>query len=157
MNNQKFIELITELQAYYKAELTSFGLKTWYKYLSQNLTIEELAIAIEKTICENRYMPTPKELVESVQGNELAIATTEFNLILKGAEQNKPLSEINISEIAKKAINHMGGINAIGMAQTTKIPFLKKEFIELYLSNKTIDFKKLQGNNNNGKTLSSSN
>ena len=75
IDKQVFIDLIGELETYYKREFTPFVKRVWYKHLSDVLTTVEFQRAVEQVILAQEFMPTPQQLVEAIKGD----STTQAN------------------------------------------------------------------------------
>ena len=75
IDKQVFVELVGELETYYKREFTPFVKRVWYKHLSDCLTTGEFQRAVEQVIVAKEFMPTPQELVEAIKGD----STTQAN------------------------------------------------------------------------------
>lgn len=128
-----FIILIVELQEYYEKKLTSFGVKTWYKYLSNKLSLEELKLAIELSIAEDPFLPTPKQLVEKVKGNVELEAEEEFYKLMKEVSGGrKKLEDTQLKQTTKEVCQLLGGLAELGRQEEGEVIWYKKNFISLY-------------------------
>jgi hypothetical protein len=88
IDSRIFVELLGELEAYYKRELTPFAKRVWYKHLSEKLTTDEFCAAVEWVIISKQFMPSPQELVEVVKGDAQTLALHEWELCVKAAARN---------------------------------------------------------------------
>ncbi len=75
IDKQVFVDLIGELETYYKREFTPFVKRVWYKHLSDVLTTVEFQRAVEQALVAKEFMPTPQQLVEAIKGD----STTQAN------------------------------------------------------------------------------
>ncbi len=55
IDKQVFVELVGELETYYKREFTPFVKRVWYKHLSDCLTTVEFQSAVELNGCPRIY------------------------------------------------------------------------------------------------------
>ncbi len=88
IDSRIFVELLGELEAYYKRELTPFAKRVWYKHLSEKLTTDEFCAAVESVIVSKQFMPSPEELVEMIKGDPQTSALHEWELCVKAAARN---------------------------------------------------------------------
>ena len=83
-----FVQLLSELEAYYKREFTPFVKQIWFKHLSDRLSTEEFIAAVEQAIVSKQFMPSPQELVEVVKGDAETNALQEWDLCVKAAARD---------------------------------------------------------------------
>ena len=89
IDKQVFVDLVGELEAYYKREFTPFVKRVWYKYLSDCLTTSEFVSAVEQVIVAKEFMPTPQQLVEAIKGDEAVQVQQEWEVCIKVAARAK--------------------------------------------------------------------
>ena len=83
-----FVQLLSELEAYYKREFTPFVKQIWFRHLSDRLSTEEFIAAVEQAIVSKQFMPSPQELVEVVKGDAETNALQEWDLCVKVAARD---------------------------------------------------------------------
>lgn len=129
-----FKEMITVLGDHFGKKIENqFVFETFYSYLDDELTSEELVNATRRAIINCKFMPTPKELVELVHGSTEERAITEFHIIANAAMNGeKYLVNCSVSDRARTTARIMGGILRLSEAPEKQIPFLKKQFVEIY-------------------------
>lgn len=85
VDTQVFVQLLSELETYYKREFTPFVKQIWFRHLSERLSTEEFITAVEQAIVSKQFMPSPQELVEVVKGDAETLALQEWDLCAKAA------------------------------------------------------------------------
>lgn len=149
-----FVELMGELEAYYKRDLTPFVKRIWFKHLNERLSTEELIAAVEQIIVSKPFMPSPQELVEVVKGDAETNALQEWDLCMKAAARDDREMLLGLSSQGRSALHLVGGLYKLGMANEEDLRWLKKEFISVWKStptdvkslpqSKTLDYEQLK-------------
>ncbi len=129
-----FAELLGELEAYYKRDLTPFVKRVWYKHLNQLLSTEEFAIAVEQAFVSKQFMPTPAKLVEVVKGDAETLALQEWEQCIKAAARNDKEMIAQLSPQGQSALHLAGGLYKLGMATEDELKWVKKEFVSAWKS-----------------------
>ncbi len=62
VDTKVFVQLLSELEAYYKREFTPFVKQIWFKHLSERLSTEEFIAAVEQAIVSKQFMPSNDDL-----------------------------------------------------------------------------------------------
>ncbi len=108
--------------------------KAFYrKTLAAVLDDHSFSLAIEGVICDCRFFPTPKEIIEAGIGTPRDIALGEWNALVQyRAQPNQPLS-CPISEAGQYAADSVGGVrfvcNAMNPASRGAV---RRDYIESY-------------------------
>ena len=134
ISQELFNQLYQELQANFNAEKTAFYLETAYSYLSRHFDDKQFQLAVRRSLIEETFFPTPKRLVELVHGSQEVKAGSEWDLIINAASRNLRLHELEVSEAGKASVQHIGGLNRVGLATEDKLVWLKKEFVSYFKS-----------------------
>jgi hypothetical protein len=101
----------------------------YYKFLRSQLSDEQWAIAVEKTILEDSFFPSAKTLLEKVKPSDIDLSASAWEAIIAAAKQGKkPTLDPN----AECALLRIGGRTAIEASTEDKLPFLKKDFTREY-------------------------
>lgn len=153
IDSNVFVELITELEAYYKREFTPFVKRVWYKHLSERLTTEEFHVAVEQIIVSKQFMPSPSDLVEIIKGDAQTLALSEWDMCVQAAARNDKGMLSQLSSQGQSALHLVGGIYKLGMATEEQLTWIKKEFVSVWKStptdvkalpqSKTLDYQQL--------------
>lgn len=89
MDKDQFPNLIEELLNNFNATITPRKLRVWYEKLSQELTLEELELAIDQALFECQFMPTGRKFIELAKGDTGAIAQAEWEKLVQGASRGQ--------------------------------------------------------------------
>lgn len=98
----------------------------YYKFLRDQLTDQEWAIAVERSILEESFFPSAKILVEKVKASPQDLSTSAWETILSAAKQGK---KPDLDPTALLALKRIGGRTAIETATEDSLPYLKKDFV----------------------------
>ena len=131
IDKQVFVDLVGELETYYKREFTPFVKRVWYKHLSDRLTTSEFVCAVEQVIVAKEFMPTPQQLVEAVNGDEGVQAQQEWEACVKAAARAEH-SITDLTPQGKFALRAVGGVSELGRTNEDELRWLKKEFISAW-------------------------
>jgi len=132
IDKQVFVELVGELETYYKREFTPFVKRVWYKHLSDCLTTVEFQRAVEQAIVANEFMPTPQQLVEAIKGDSTTQAFEEWELCVKAASRGEYSVAENLTPQGKFALRAVGGVSELGRINQESLGWAKKEFISAW-------------------------
>jgi len=69
MSFDTFETEITNFFEYYQRPLSGYVMGIWHDFLFKDLTYEEIKVALAKAIAEEKELPTPEGLVESIKGS----------------------------------------------------------------------------------------
>ena len=140
MEKSAICKTVTKLCVWYgkkEDQIPETILDIYYKYISENLTEEEFKSAIAQVVINCQFMPTPKQIVELVKGNQESLklqeAHIEWESIVKIA--SGPLDkELNLPAVTAWTLKNIGGIRSIALAGEKELEWKKKEFLKLYQS-----------------------
>ena len=132
IDKQVFIDLIGELETYYKREFTPFVKRVWYKHLSDVLTTVEFQRAVEQVILAQEFMPTPQQLVEAIKGDSTTQAFEEWELCIKAASRGEYGVADALTPQGKFALRAVGGVSELGRINQDDLRWAKKEFISAW-------------------------
>ena len=132
IDKQVFIDLIGELETYYKREFTPFVKRVWYKHLSDMLTTVEFQRAVEQVILAQEFMPTPQQLVEAIKGDSTTQAFEEWDLCVKAASRGEYSVAESLTPQGKFALRAVGGVSELGRINQDSLRWAKKEFISAW-------------------------
>lgn len=119
IDQEIFLEQMTELADYFKKDLSQSSIKTFYKLLSEQLTTEEFIQACQNALY-GKFFPSIGELIDSVLGTVEERAEREWQDI------DSPFSVVGL-----KALNAIGGWWYV-KHQCTQPAIARKDFIESY-------------------------
>ena len=119
INQDVYLQAITELSEHFKKELSPMFVKALYKKLSEHLDTDEFLDAAEKAIT-GRFFPDADQLIDSVLGTVEERAEREWEDI------DTPFSVVGL-----KALNAIGGWWYV-KHQCTQPAIARKDFIESY-------------------------
>lgn len=131
-----FMNLMGELETYYKKEFTPFALGVWYKHLSNKLTTEQFRSAVESVIVSRTFIPTPQELIEEALGDVEVLATEDWDLCLRAAARGDKSMLDLMSAQGHAALRLIGGLSELGRSTEERHPWIKKEFVAIWKSTK---------------------
>ncbi len=139
------------LEMNYERELPEPIKNIWFQHLDQHLTDEEFLSAVKHLILNNRFMPTANELVEQAHGTKEVRATEEWQMVIKAAQQwhSMGISERGsealayLSDRAKTALQAVGGIHAIAVADSYRLGHLERSFTRVYCQSRKTDARML--------------
>lgn len=136
MNLEEFTKCMTFLSVAYNKEFTQEQLKVWYEMFKENNS-EEFKIAIKRIINTNKYLPSIAEIkseIALIKNKELQLdPEEEWELVLKAVRKWGKLDNISFNKITQDTIRAIGQ-NRLEYIETSQIPFIKKEFIDIWLS-----------------------
>ncbi|MCG6137676.1 MAG: hypothetical protein MET45_24075 [Nostoc sp. LLA-1] len=121
------------LNSYFNKVLDDTIKGIWLEYLSSELTGEEFLAAVKNALLHSRFMPTAGELVGFIHGGKELKALQEWQVILKASTNSQDSSGIAyISTRARVALQAVGGLRAVGMAEEFRRNQIEKQFITVY-------------------------
>ncbi len=132
IDKQVFVDLVGELETYYKREFTPFVKRVWYKHLSDCLTTVEFQSAVEQAIVANEFMPTPQQLVEAIKGDSTTQAFEEWELCVKASARGEYSVADSLTPQGKFALRAVGGVSELGRINQDDLRWAKKEFISAW-------------------------
>jgi len=132
IDKQVFVELVGELETYYKREFTPFVKRVWYQHLSARLTTVEFVCAVEQVIVAKGFMPTPQELVEAIKGNAEAQALFDWELCINAAARGEYSVGDSLTPQGQFALRAVGGVSQLGRTNQDDLRWVLKEFISAW-------------------------
>jgi len=132
IDKQVFVELVGELETYYKREFTPFVKRVWYKHLSDSLTTVEFQRAVEQAIVANEFMPTPQQLVDAIKGDSTTQAFEEWDLCVLAASRGEYSVAESLTPQGKFALRAVGGVSELGRINEDNLRWAKKECISAW-------------------------
>lgn len=134
MNLQEFTKAMTFLGVSYNKEFTQEQVGVWYNFFAET-KIEDFKNAIKRLINKSKYLPSIAEIkseIATLNVNELQLnAENEWELVLQAIRRWGRLDNIAFEEITQNTIRAVG-IHKLETIETSQIPFIKKEFIEIW-------------------------
>ena len=119
--------LIQEIFSYYSHPSSPLITSIWESYLTKHLTIEEMQQATYSIITEERFFPTPQQIVEKVKGNPKQEGLKIWYELL-ACEGNYRSFDNNVRKILTK----IGHVHLMNKSQLTQA---KRDFLELFALN----------------------
>ena len=149
MNLQEFTKAMTFLGVAYNKEFTQEQVGIWYNFFAET-KIEDFKNAIKRLINKSKYLPSIAEIkseIATLNVNELQLnAESEWELVLQAIRRWGRLDNIAFEEITQNTIRAVG-IHRLETIETSQVPFIKKEFIEIW-NNKRDGIEKCNINQN---------
>ena len=134
MDKQVFAKIMTYLAIAYGKEFTSEQLNVWYDCL-KDLTSNDLKNAVKRIIETKQYMPSIAEIrseAVTISHNELQLcAEEEFEKVLTAVRKWGTLDNVGFEKITMDTIRAIGQ-RRLELIETANIPFIKREFIEIW-------------------------
>jgi hypothetical protein len=144
ISDATFFKGITLLTSHYERKLLDDVVKIWKDYLSEHLDEVEFREAVKHSILHDRFMPTAGDLVNYIHGNKEAKAIQEWQLVLKASANCSDLSQLAYLDIRSNvALQAIGGLQSIGLADSYERQRLEKSFITVYCQCGSKDSKSL--------------
>lgn len=110
----------------------------YYDLISAELEEEEFLQGVDRVYYENRFWPTPKEIVDAGRGADLARESErEWSRILtmreaQSRKEGYPEEEQRPNAAALKALRQIGGMEALRNASATQFRRYRRAFLEAY-------------------------
>lgn len=134
IDKEIFVELLGELQTYYKREFTPFVQRIWYRHLSDKLTTDQFSASVEAAIVTHQFMPTPEELIEIVRGSRETIALEDWEKCRLAASRADYSIGEHLSLSGKFALRTIGGISRLAQSEESEHKWMRKEFVAAWLA-----------------------
>ena len=122
INPEIFAIEMSKLASWFNKEIPDIHLETLQELLDKDLTTEQFVEACKLVMRNNKFFPTPAELIESV------IGTLEERAIAQFASLD------HLSVVGQKALDSIGGILQLNQSPMSSEPFYKKDFIQAYVA-----------------------
>ena len=134
-DKQEFMELITDVLAFYKQDVSNFAISVWWQ-ACQQYDIEQVRKALTAhAMCPDRgqFAPKPADLVRALHGTHTDRALLAWNKAYQAISQYGAYSGCDLEDPASHAAIHaMGGWVKFCQSQIDDLPFLQKRFCDFY-------------------------
>jgi hypothetical protein len=131
----QFMELITDVLAFYKQDVSDFAITVWWQ-ASQNFELEQVRKALTSHAMDpekGQFPPKPADLVRMLQGTHTDRALLAWNKAYKAISQVGAYQTLDLGDpIAHAAIQTLGGWPKFCQSQVDELPFLQKRFCDFY-------------------------
>lgn len=150
MNIEDFTKGMTFLGAVYDKDFDAERIKVWYEMFKE-CDYETFKNAIKRIANKSKFMPSIAEIkseMATLSVNELQTnAENEWELVLQAVRRWGTLDNVGFEKITMDTIKAIGQ-RRLELIETANIPFIKKEFIEIW-NNKRDGIKKVYTQNTN--------
>lgn len=128
----------------YDRQLTEDIKDIWRSHLDENLNDKEFLGAVRHAIIHSRFMPTVGSLVDQIRGDKEVKALQEWGFVVDAAGKgNAKELLVYLTDRAKIALDAIGGVEAVGLANTFDRQRLEKKFVSIYTQCSSEDRKAL--------------
>jgi hypothetical protein len=134
MDEKKFLEIIYGLGELYDKELTKNVINIYYEVF-KDYTTEQFQKAIGEVVRSHKYstLPKPAEILEFIEGTRDDRAMIAWLSVRKAIEQYGYTDTVEFEDpIISHCIFQMGGWIEVCQVLNKDIPFMEKEFMDLY-------------------------
>ena len=136
MNNSdkiKFLETMNGLADIFNASLTEIGLKMRFDALKQ-YSIKQVTEAATIIVKTRKYttMPGPADFIEAIEGNPDEKADIQKSIVMEAYNRYNP--DHKFKDQTTQGVIDKIGWRKIGQVNFKEIPFLLKDFREMYKS-----------------------
>lgn len=126
---ETFAEEWSVLEDRFGEEYSDAVQRRYFEYLTERMETEEFVEASRELFATRRFFPSPADFTEVAGPSEEARAYEQWRKVLREVESR---DRTDLEEAAREAIRVLGGMRAIRNAVRSEIPFLRKEFLEVY-------------------------
>lgn len=134
MNIEEFTKAMTFLGVAYNKEFSQEQIGVWYNFFADT-KLEDFKNAIKRYISKSKYLPSIAEIkseLATLNVKELQLnAESEWELVLQAVRRWERLDNVAFEKITQDTIKAIG-IHRLEMIETSQVPFIKKEFIEIW-------------------------
>lgn len=130
----KFYEIMTGLADIFSANLTKIGISMRFEALKQ-YSIEQVTEAANIVAKTRKYttMPVPADFIEAIDGDPNELAEIQKSIVMGAIRNYQPYQKFE-DPITHDIIFNKIGWHRIGQMNTKEIPFILKDFKEMYLA-----------------------
>lgn len=118
----------------YNKEFSQEQIGVWYNFFADT-KLEDFKNAIKRYISKSKYLPSIAEIkseLATLNVKELQLnAESEWELVLQAVRRWGRLDNVAFEKITQDTIKAIG-IRRLEMIETNQVPFIKKEFIEVW-------------------------
>lgn len=134
MNIEEFTKAMAFLGVAYNKEFSQEQIGVWYNFFADT-KLEDFKNAIKRYISKSKYLPSIAEIkseLATLNVKELQLnAESEWELVLQAVRRWGRLDNVAFEKITQDTIKAIG-IHRLEMIETSQVPFIKKEFIEIW-------------------------
>jgi hypothetical protein len=116
---------------HFQKDLLPEVMSVWAEYLNAELNTDEFEQAVKEVILHSRFFPTAGEFVEKIKGNKEAQAIREWQSVVTAAAGREEAIAY-LSTRGKVALQAIGGLRAIALAEDRLREKLEKNFIAVH-------------------------
>jgi hypothetical protein len=137
ISQEAFYDGMGLLMVHFEKQLDPVVLGIWKEELDQHLSDEEFAEAGRQLILffEQRFkghFPTAKHILDVINGSREAKALQDWQKVLTAASCGDEEQLFYISHRGRVALQAIGGLKTVGMAEDYKRTHLEKSFVTVY-------------------------
>lgn len=138
ISTQVFDSGMALLTSHFNRTLSDTVLGIWKEYLDTELDDADFKSAIKHAILHHQFFPTAGQLVEAIKSTKEVRAIQEWQIILQASAKPQDNGIAYISDRARIALQAIGGLTKVGLAEEWQRQRMEKNFITVYcqLSNK---------------------
>jgi hypothetical protein len=129
------MELITDVLAFYRQDVSDFAISVWWQ-ACQQYDLEQVRKALTSHAMDpekGQFPPKPADLVRALQGTHTDRALLAWNRAYKAISQVGAYQTLDLGDpIAHAAIQSIGGWPQFCQSQVDELPFLQKRFCDFY-------------------------
>ncbi|MEH2138592.1 hypothetical protein [Nostoc sp.] len=133
INDHKFEAGLDLLQRHFKKALDEDAIAIWREYLDDELDDEQFTTAVKESILKCEFFPPAVKLVEFATASMEVKAGMQWRIVLNAAAttsedwQKEILSALSVR--SRIALQIIGGIHAVGLADDWALRNLAKDFV----------------------------
>jgi hypothetical protein len=124
MNNKTLVVQMNKLGVIYNREITKSLLVAYEEFLSE-LNDTEFTEAVSKWILSGKWFPKPSEILDMIQSQPEA-ASEAWSEVMK---QLRDSQNAVLTPAQERAVNLIGGIDALSRSSYRELEFKKKDFV----------------------------
>lgn len=130
----KFIGIMTGLADIFSSQVTDIGLNMRFEALKQ-YSIEQITDAAGIIARTRKYttMPVPADFITAIDGDPEEVAEIQKSIVMGAIKSYNPRQKFE-DPITHDIIMNKIGWHKIGQVNTKEIPFILKDFKQMYLA-----------------------
>lgn len=129
-DRKRLLQTLLGVHSFYEKELTEFAILIWAEALAE-FEIETAEAAFDRHVRDpdaGRFCPKPADILRQIRGDMEGQALMEWGKVLAAAQNGGKLFE----GPTQSAIDSIGGMYALRMADHTSISFLQRQFLAAF-------------------------
>lgn len=130
-----FAQLLTDVLAFYKQDVSTFSLSVWWEAV-QPFDMEQVRKALTQHALDpdrGQFAPKPADLVRQLQGTKTDRALLAWSTVYRAFSEVGAYASPDFGDNAIHAsINDMGGWPKLCHLPIDELPFTQKRFCDLY-------------------------